>query len=99
MLYSAAASNLNVSTQIFFQPSTVSTELTFLTGFIVFKRFFLQRQTHLHQFSGTVQLKTDRQQPQKCHRWLRALAWSDSFDNELIARLEEIKIHLAKYVF
>ena len=99
MLYSAAASNLNVSAQIFFLPSTVSTQLTFLTGFIVFKRFFLQRQTHLHQFSGTVQLKTDRQQPQKCHRWLRALPRSDSFDNALIARLEEIKINLAKYAF
>lgn len=31
---------LNVSVQIFFYPSAVSTQLTFLTRFIVFKRFF-----------------------------------------------------------
>lgn len=68
---------LNVSAQIFFQPSTVSTELTFLTRLMGFKRFFLQRQTHQHQFSGCVQLKTDLKQPQKCHRWPRALEWSD----------------------
>lgn len=68
---------LNVGAQIFFQPSTVSTELTFLTRFTVFKGFFLQRQTHLHQFGGTVQLETGCQQPQKCHCWLRALVRRD----------------------
>lgn len=32
---------LNVGAQIFFQPSAVSTELTFLTRLIVLKRFSL----------------------------------------------------------
>lgn len=77
---------LNVGVQIFLYPSAVSTQLTFLTRFIVFKGFFsLQRQTHLHQFGGTIQLEGDLDRPQKCHHWLGALAWSH-FDNEPSAR-------------
>lgn len=39
---------LNVSGQIFFQPSAVSTQLTFLTKFIVFKHFFFFKGKHIY---------------------------------------------------
>lgn len=45
---------LNVSGQIFFQPSAVSTELTFLTKFVVFKHFFFFKGKHI--FSNLVAL-------------------------------------------
>lgn len=59
LLTSISAVFLNLSGQIFSQPSAVSTELTFLTRFIAFKGVFLQRQTHPHQPGGTVQLESD----------------------------------------
>lgn len=55
----------------------------FSTRFVVFWKDYLffsfKGKTHLHQFCDSVQLKPDCERPQKCHRWLRALAWSDSF--------------------
>lgn len=45
--------------QIFFQPSAMSTELAFLTRFLVLKGVFLQRQTLPQQSGGSVQLEAE----------------------------------------
>lgn len=48
VLTTLAAVFLNVGVQIFFQPSAVSTELTFLTRLIVFKKDFPFKDKHIY---------------------------------------------------
>ena len=77
---------LNVSGQIFLQPSAVSTERTFLTGFIVFERFFSSKLNTSTSFQRPCSIRNrspaTAEMPSLAKSSCRGVNY---FDNELFA--------------